>query len=183
MKPTVPCTSCRHPQPHLLLPGPPLSLCSGRAGSLLVLRCSNLRAIITAVPSASNVLPPGITMAYLYLFYVFFQRHLLRKLFPHYLTKHHVAPLLWHSFCNLTYLLLSTATRTKLCYWVQACSAHRRIGQWIWEMRCWGKGDTFIREPADLEDGRLVPQNNHCIGGLDARFFYRLEMKEGEKAK
>ena len=38
------------------------------------------------------------------------------------------------------------------------------IHQWIQETRCWGKEETLIGEPADREDGRLVPQNNHLIG-------------------
>ena len=50
------------------------------------------------------------------------------------------------------------------CYQVQAHSAHHTIGQWIRETRCWGKEETLIREPADREDGKLVPQNNHLIG-------------------
>ena len=37
-------------------------------------------------------------------------------------------------------------------------------GQWIWETRGWGKEETLIREPADQEDGKLAPQNNHLIG-------------------
>ena len=41
----------------------------------------------------------------------------------------------------------------------------------------------MIREPADREDGRLAPQNNHFWGGLEARFFYRLEIRGGEEAK
>ena len=49
-------------------------------------------------------------------------------------------------------------------YWFQACSAHHTTGQLIQEMRCWGKEETLIGEPADQEDGRLVPQNNHLIG-------------------
>ena len=50
-----------------------------------------------------------------------------------------------------------------LCYRVQACSACCIIGQWTWEMRCWGKQETLIREPADQEDGRLGLQNSHLI--------------------
>ena len=37
-------------------------------------------------------------------------------------------------------------------------------GQWIWEMRGWGKEETLIGEPTDQEDGKLAPQNNHLIG-------------------
>ena len=47
---------------------------------------------------------------------------------------------------------------------------------------CGGKEKALIREPADQEDGRLTPQNNHLIGGLEARFFYRLEMRGDEEA-
>jgi len=43
------------------------------------------------------------------------------------------------------------------------CSLHD-IGQWIREMRCWGKEETLIMEPADWEDGRLAPQNNRLLG-------------------
>ena len=50
------------------------------------------------------------------------------------------------------------------CYRAQARSAHHTIGQWIREMRCWGKEETVIREPADWEDGRTAPQNNHLLG-------------------
>ena len=50
------------------------------------------------------------------------------------------------------------------CYWVQAHSAHHVTGQGIWETRGWGKEETLIGDPADQEDGRLVPQNNHLIG-------------------
>ena len=53
---------------------------------------------------------------------------------------------------------------TKECYWVQACSARHTTGRLIWEMRCEGKEETLIGEPADREDGRIVPQNNHLIG-------------------
>ena len=48
-------------------------------------------------------------------------------------------------------------------WWVQAHSAHHTKGQWIWEMRSWGKEETLFREPADREDGRLAPQNNCLI--------------------
>ena len=44
------------------------------------------------------------------------------------------------------------------CYRVQAPSTCSTIGQWILER------GVLIREPADWEDGRLVPQNNHLIG-------------------
>ena len=50
------------------------------------------------------------------------------------------------------------------CYRVQACSVLHTIGQCIGESKCCGKEETLIREPADREDGRLVPQNNHLIG-------------------
>ena len=36
--------------------------------------------------------------------------------------------------------------------------------QWTQETRGWGKEETLIREPADWEDGRLAPQNNHLTG-------------------
>ena len=42
-------------------------------------------------------------------------------------------------------------------------SSHRMTGQGIRNTKCWGKEETLIGEPADLEDGRLVPQNNHFI--------------------
>ena len=51
---------------------------------------------------------------------------------------------------------------TNFCSQVQA--AHHMIGQWIQEARCWGKEETLIGEPADWEDGRLVPQNHHLTG-------------------
>ena len=50
------------------------------------------------------------------------------------------------------------------CYRVQARSAHCTIGQWIQEMKCWDKEETFIRELADWEASRLAPQNNHLLG-------------------
>ena len=34
----------------------------------------------------------------------------------------------------------------------------------IQEMRGWGKEETIIGKPADEEDGRLAPQNNHPTG-------------------
>ena len=49
------------------------------------------------------------------------------------------------------------------CYRVQAPSACCTIGRWIWE-RGVEVRKRLIREPADWEDGRLVPQNNHLIG-------------------
>ena len=49
------------------------------------------------------------------------------------------------------------------CSWVQAHSTHCKIGQWIREMRCWGREGTLIGEPADQEDGSLAPQINHLI--------------------
>ena len=52
---------------------------------------------------------------------------------------------------------------TWACYWVQVLSVHCTTGQWIREMRCWGKKETLIVETADWEDGRLAPQNNHLV--------------------
>ena len=48
---------------------------------------------------------------------------------------------------------------------VQTCSAHQKTDQWIWEMRDWGKKETWMGESADWEDGRLAPQNN-CLTGV-----------------
>ena len=49
---------------------------------------------------------------------------------------------------------------------VQTCSAHQKTDQWIWEMRDWGKKETWMGESADFwEDGRLAPQNN-CLTGV-----------------
>ena len=62
-----------------------------------------------------------------------------------------------------------------ICYWVQAHSAHCTTGQWIWEMRGWGKEEIIIGETADREDGRLAPQNNHLIWS-GCRVFYRSEI-------
>ena len=50
------------------------------------------------------------------------------------------------------------------CYQVQAHSARHTTGQWIWEMRCWGKEETVTGELADPEDGRLVPQITILLG-------------------
>ena len=73
----------------------------------------------------------------------------------------------------------------KTCYRVQAHSACCRAGQGIQEMRCWGKAETLVREPANWEDGRLVPQNNHLVGVWMPGFFYRSERKKqwGTKVK
>ena len=38
------------------------------------------------------------------------------------------------------------------------------IDQRIQKTRCWGKEENLIGQPADWENGRLVPQNNHLIG-------------------
>ena len=46
-------------------------------------------------------------------------------------------------------------------HWVQAWPAHFPRGQWIPELRCWGKEESLI---GDLEDHWLAPQNNHLIG-------------------
>ena len=51
-----------------------------------------------------------------------------------------------------------------ITYSVQAWSAHLMRGQWIPELRCWGKEEALTGEPADLEDHWLAPQNNHLIG-------------------
>ena len=48
-------------------------------------------------------------------------------------------------------------------YWVQACSARHKIGQWIQDEEL-GQGKDFIQKLADWEDGRLAPQNNHLVG-------------------
>ena len=43
-------------------------------------------------------------------------------------------------------------------------------------VRCWGKEETLIREPADREDGRLAPQNNHLIWvWMPGSFIYQRE--------
>ena len=51
-------------------------------------------------------------------------------------------------------------------------------------LRGWGKEETLIREPADPEDGRLVPQNNHLIE-VCMPDFYRTETggRRGRKLK
>ena len=51
-----------------------------------------------------------------------------------------------------------------ICYWVQAHCSRRMTGQWVRKTKCWGKEETLIGGQADLEDGKLVPQNNHFIG-------------------
>ena len=40
---------------------------------------------------------------------------------------------------------------------------------------------TLFRKPADGEDGRLVPQNNHLMGS-ECQFLLQIKMKEGEEA-
>ena len=38
-------------------------------------------------------------------------------------------------------------------------------------------------KPADREDGRLMSQSNHIVGGLEARFFYRTRERGNEELK
>lgn len=47
--------------------------------------------------------------------------------------------------------------------WVQAHPSHHMTGQWIQEMRCWGKEYNFIRKLANWKDGRLEAQSNHLV--------------------
>ena len=42
------------------------------------------------------------------------------------------------------------------------CPLHT-TGQWLRETRGWNKKETWIREPADQGDGRLLPQNSHLV--------------------
>ena len=54
-----------------------------------------------------------------------------------------------------------------ICYQVQVHSARCRTGQWLWEMRGWGKEETLWGGRAqitDWEDARLAPQNTHLFG-------------------
>ena len=59
------------------------------------------------------------------------------------------------------------------CYQAQVHSARWTVDQWIKQVRCWGKEGTLIGEPADQEDGRLAPQNNHLLGAwMPGSFIY-----------
>ena len=49
----------------------------------------------------------------------------------------------------------------RLCYQVQACSAHHTIGQWIWETSCWGKEYDLIWKAGRLR--RWQTQNNYLV--------------------
>ena len=69
------------------------------------------------------------------------------------------------------------------CYWVQARSGCHMIGQWIQETRCWGKEETLIGEPADREDGRLVPQNNHLTRVWIIFYWSEIKKQWGTKVK
>ena len=69
------------------------------------------------------------------------------------------------------------------CYWVQACSGCHMIGQWIQETRYWGKEKTLIGEPADREDGRLVPQNNLLIRVWIIFYWSEIKKQWGTKVK
>ena len=42
------------------------------------------------------------------------------------------------------------------------CLLHT-TGRWLRETRGWDKEETWIMEPADQGDGRLVPQNSHLV--------------------
>ena len=61
-------------------------------------------------------------------------------------------------------------------YWVQARSACRMSGQWIQEVL--RQGIALFGELADWEDCRVISANNSYLG-LDARFFYPSEIRDG----
>ena len=60
-------------------------------------------------------------------------------------------------------------------YWVQACSALLKTGQLTERKGVEARNRALFGKLTDREDGWL-PQNNHFLGGLDARFFNRTEM-------
>ena len=69
------------------------------------------------------------------------------------------------SFVILLYLILKFWNgNVGSFYWVQAHSVCYTTGQCTQDLRCWGKEETLIGELADLENGRLAPQNNHLTG-------------------
>ena len=61
-------------------------------------------------------------------------------------------------------------------------SACSRVNQWIQD-EVLGSGKDFIREVADWEDERPVPQINHLVGILDVRLSFQSEMAGGEEIK
>ena len=63
-----------------------------------------------------------------------------------------------------------------------SCSACSWVNQWIQD-EVLGAGKDFIRELADWEEERLVPQNNHLVGVLGVRLFYESDMGGGEATK
>ena len=50
-------------------------------------------------------------------------------------------------------------------------------------MRCCGKEETLIEEPADWENGRLVPQNSHLIGVWVSGSFMDQRERSNEELK
>ena len=63
-----------------------------------------------------------------------------------------------------------------------SCSACSWVNQWIQD-EVLGAGKDFIRELADWEEERLVPQNNHLVGVLGIRLFDESDMEGGEETK
>ena len=69
------------------------------------------------------------------------------------------------------------------CYQVQACSAHCTTGQWIRDMRCWGKENDFIPKTSWLRrwQAQTTPQNNHLIGvWMPGSFIHQRERNNEE---
>ena len=69
------------------------------------------------------------------------------------------------------------------CYPGQALSARFTTGQWTRETRCWAKEEALIREPADRDDGRLAPQNNHLLGVWMPGSFIEQRERSNEELK
>ena len=55
-------------------------------------------------------------------------------------------------------------------------------GQELWETGIKAKNTTLFGKVTDWEGGRLMSQNNHFVG-LDAWFFYRIQLGRGGKRK
>ena len=79
--------------------------------------------------------------------------------------------IMWPKYWNFSSSIrvLNPLTRESwFCYWVQVCSAHPRIDQYILGTRCWDKEGTLFWELVDQEDGRLLAQKKaqkpHLVG-------------------